>query len=136
MDAQKREARNLRQQEPGSSVCHANAADIQNVAKPAPKRQQKRSVYHVTPSAGEPFDICVKGRDTWALDRLTKAGNKGGTPITEPNPRWSEYVFNLRTLGLEIETVTENHVGDYPGHHARYVLRSPVVPMTEGARHD
>jgi hypothetical protein len=54
------------------------------------------------------------------------AGERGCTPIDEPAPRWSGYVFNLRQMGLEIETVHERHGGPLTGTHARYVLRSRV----------
>jgi len=67
-----------------------------------------------------------KGREAWALAELVKAGPDGCTPITHPGPRWSGYVLNLRKLGVNIETVTEKHGGTYAGHHARYVLRSPI----------
>jgi hypothetical protein len=67
------------------------------------------------------------GRDAWALSELVAAGERGCTPIDNPGPRWSGYVFNLRRgHGLVIETVHEPHRGAFPGTHARYVLRSPV----------
>lgn len=66
------------------------------------------------------------GRLAWALSALLVAGERGCTPITTPGPRWSDYVFKLRRDGLEIETITEPHGGPYPGHHARYVLRTPL----------
>ena len=69
----------------------------------------------------------VMGRDAWALLELVKAGPKGCTPIDNPGPRWSAYVFNLkREHGLSIETRHENHKGPFPGSHARYVLASGV----------
>jgi hypothetical protein len=68
----------------------------------------------------------AKGRCAWALSRLIAAGAEGCTPITEPGPRWSEYVRRLRGDGVQIETITETHGGAYRGHHAVYVLRSPV----------
>jgi hypothetical protein len=46
----------------------------------------------------------------------------GVTPITHPAPRWSGYVFDLRELGIPIETIMESHEGNYPGQHAKYVL--------------
>jgi len=95
------------------------------------RKRQPGTPYLVTPSAGDPFPITVSGRDKWALDRLRKAGRKGCTPITEPAPRWSAYVFNLRALGVEIETIHEPHEGQFPGHHARYVLRSAVSVIME-----
>jgi hypothetical protein len=66
------------------------------------------------------------GRFAWALFGLVRAGEKGCTPIDQPAPRWSNYVFRLRRRGVDIETVTEKHAGAYAGTHARYVLRSTV----------
>lgn len=73
-----------------------------------------------------PVVALVKGRDLWALRELIQAGERGCTPIERVGPRWSAYVFNLRRLGLIIETIREAHGGTYAGHHARYVLRSRV----------
>lgn len=67
-----------------------------------------------------------EGRAAWALSQLIAAGIGGCTPITHPGPRWSDYVFKLRRYGLNVETITEKHGGAYAGHHARYVLRTPV----------
>lgn len=67
------------------------------------------------------------GRDAWALMELHRAGGRGVTPIDVPGPRWSAYVFNLRHMGLVIETVHESHGGPFAGSHARYVLRSHVI---------
>ena len=104
---------------------HAEAAGTCKLAQ-AKARAKRGGAYHVTPSAGEPFTLYAKGRDAWALERLIKAGPKGCTPICEPAPRWSAYIFNLRALGLEIETITEKHGGEYAGNHGRYVLRADV----------
>jgi hypothetical protein len=38
-------------------------------------------------------------------------------------------VHDLRKLGLVIETIRERHAGEFPGEHARYVLRWPVVNL-------
>ena len=70
--------------------------------------------------------IIVCGRDLWALRQLIKAGKTGCTPITRPAPRWSHYIWKLRKAGIVVETMTETHGGPYPGHHAVYVLRSPI----------
>lgn len=79
---------------------------------------------------GLPFT--VRGRDAWALSELVKAGPRGCTPIDNPGPRWSGYVFNLKhNYGLVIETVHEPHGGPFAGIHARYVLRSAVKILTE-----
>lgn len=132
MDGRHGKARNLREQEPGRGSRHAIAAAIPQISQGSLPRQRPATAYIVTPSAGEPFRVQIGGRDKWALDRLRAAGGKGCTPISEPAPRWSAYVFNLRALGVEIETITEPHGGDYPGHHARYVLCSTVSPAREG----
>ena len=66
------------------------------------------------------------GRDAWALRELVRAGERGCTPLENPGPRWSGYVYKLRRAGLAVETIRERHGGDFPGHHARYVLRTPV----------
>lgn len=66
------------------------------------------------------------GRDAWALMQLLLAGERGCTPIDNPAPRWSAYVFKLRRHGIAIETVNERHGGAFAGNHARYVLRTPV----------
>jgi hypothetical protein len=72
-------------------------------------------------------------REAWALDALRSAGLAGCTPIDNPAPRWSGYIHRLRhNHGLNIETVTENHGGEFAGHHARYVLRTTVAPSSEG----
>ena len=86
------------------------------------------TAYQVQKTTGETARIMVRGRDLWALESLQRAGPKGCTPIDHPGPRWSAYVFNLREAGVEIEKITELHSGDFPGHHARYVLRSTVTP--------
>ena len=64
----------------------------------------------------------LDGRLGWTMVQLFNAGPKGVTPITHPAPRWSGYVFDLRELGIPIETIMEPHEGNYPGQHARYVL--------------
>lgn len=66
------------------------------------------------------------GRVAWTLHQLVTAGEKGCTPIENPAPRWSDYVFKLRREGVQIETITEKHGGSFAGTHARYVLRSAV----------
>jgi hypothetical protein len=78
-----------------------------------------------TGDGGEPCHT-VTGRDAWALLELHRAGAKGCTPIENPGPRWSAYVFNLRQLGLDIATLNEAHKGQFAGTHARYVLQSPI----------
>jgi hypothetical protein len=119
-------ARNLLMQEPGWVDCHALAADTQIIAQRKPARHNGGTAYSVTTTDGVAFVILVSGRVRWALDQLLKAGAKGCTTISNPAPRMAAYVHTLRGTGVEIETITETHAGDFPGHHALYVLRSGV----------
>jgi hypothetical protein len=73
---------------------------------------------------GEAFRSILSGRNCWALGQMRKSEAEDCTPIHETAPRWDSYVHNLRGLGLETETITEDHEGDLPGHHAHHVLRS------------
>ena len=74
----------------------------------------------------KPKTITLIGRQGWAMDQLVQAGATGCTPITQPAPRWSAYVHQLRKRGFCIDTITETHGGPFSGYHARYVLRSRV----------
>lgn len=89
--------------------------------------------YTLTLPNGDTLSITVSGRDRWAFEALSAAGERGCTPIENPAPRWSGYVFNLRNLGVPIETVTEPHDGPFSGTHARYVLRAKVARHGERA---
>ncbi|WP_024896867.1 winged helix domain-containing protein [Brucella rhizosphaerae] len=92
------------------------------------------AVFTIVNVGGTPFNIAVKGRDRWALENLMNAGKAGCTPIEHPGPRWSAYVFKLRSFGVDIETVHEKHEGSFSGTHARYVIHSSVLPHDgEGA---
>lgn len=84
--------------------------------------------YTVVNSDDAVSHIVINGRDKWALDTLLEAGATGCTPIDNPAPRWSAYVFNLRRMGVQIDTIHEPHGGDFSGLHGRYVLRSCVFP--------
>lgn len=82
---------------------------------------------------GDPkgLPITVVGRDWWALQELIRAGERGCTPISNPAPRWGHYVWKLRQAGVDVETVHEKHGGRFPGHHARYVLRSRLAVLED-----
>lgn len=73
------------------------------------------------------------GREAWAMHKLLAAADVGCSIIDQPAPRWSHYVWKLRGRGVAIETLTERHGGDFPGRHARYVLRSKVLPVRPGS---
>ncbi len=120
------------QAQPGQGNRYATAAGTPSISSRKAKRHAAGVAYIVTPSAGEAFRIVVSGRDRWALDELRKAGAKGCTPIDNPAPRWAAYVHNLRALGVVIDTLHEPHAGDFPGTHARYVLRATVTPWGKG----
>lgn len=71
--------------------------------------------------------IDVLGREAWALLELVEAGSKGCTPIDNPAPRWSHYVWLLRGHSFKVETIDEGHAGPFAGTHARYVLHDDVT---------
>lgn len=85
-----------------------------------------RMALHIQNPAGERHLIVVYGRERWALECLMAAREKGCTPIHNPAPRWSAYVFELRGMGVAIETIRELHAGPFERTHARYVLRAQV----------
>jgi hypothetical protein len=124
--------RNLLTQEPGRVESHAVAADTQTIAQRKPTRHNGGIAYTVKTTDGSTFAILVSGRVHWALDQLRKAGKAGCTPIDNPAPRWSAYIFDLRGMGIEIETIHEPHEGEFAGTHGRYVLRSTVTRGMQG----
>lgn len=73
------------------------------------------------------ISIAVLGREAWALLELVEAGTSGCTPIDNPAPRWSHYIWLLRGHGFTVETIDEPHVGPFAGSHARYVLHDRVT---------
>lgn len=77
--------------------------------------------------------LAYSGRLAWALQVLIAVGEKGCTPIDTPGPRWSAYVHELRKDGLDIETINEPHSGPFPGHHARYILRTTLTIINKKA---
>lgn len=91
-----------------------------------------RMAFHVQNSDAPAKQITVFGREHWALDCLVAAGENGCTPIEKPGPRWSAYVFDLRSMGVDIQTIREPHAGPFEGTHARYVLRSQVTRADGG----
>ena len=91
-----------------------------------------RMAFYVQNADGSVKQITVFGRERWALECLLAAGPKGCTPIDRPGPRWSAYVFDLRSMGVAIETIREPHGGPFEGTHARYVLRSKVTLANGG----
>jgi len=124
---------------PGAAATASEASKINTLPKhvtddnnPAIKFKQcrdcgKRKLYVEYKIYGHDIDLGIaKGRNGWALLELHNAGKEGCTPIDNPAPRWSAYVFNLRQDGVPIETIHEAHKGSFPGTHARYVLSKPI----------
>lgn len=85
-----------------------------------------RTTFYVQSNGDELFPITLQGRNRWALEHLMASGAQGCTPVDTPGPRWSSYVFDLRQLGVLINTIREPHDGPFQGTHARYVLKSTV----------
>jgi hypothetical protein len=71
--------------------------------------------------------VVIRGRAAWALLALMAAGATGCTYIDNPAPHWPGYVHQLHTIGVAIASTREAHRGPFPGHHARYYLRSVIV---------
>jgi hypothetical protein len=101
-------------------------------------RRKRAVALLVTPTSPDaaPFTITVSGRVLWALQRLIEAGKAGCPPITQPAPRWAAYVHTLRGLGVPIETIQEDHGGDFPGTHGKYILRANIIPASKGGASD
>jgi hypothetical protein len=92
----------------------------------------RRDRYSFVNLQGETVNLNINGRNLWALQQLIAAGQDGCTPISHIGPRWSAYIFNLRELGVQIETRHERHDGPYSGTHARYILQSRVTRIQGG----
>jgi hypothetical protein len=58
--------------------------------------------------------LTIFGREAWAVRHLIDAGDKGVTTIDTPGPRWSSYVFDLKAMGLDIETRNEKQEAPSP----------------------
>jgi len=88
-----------------------------------------RARFRVQTDDTAPVVIAVTGRERWALEYLIAAGPTGCTPLDHLGPRWAGYVFDLRRMGLRIDTDHAGHRGDFPGHQARYRLVLQVTRL-------
>src|SRR6185437_1071317 len=70
-------------------------------------------------------------RAEFVLDELVTAGPAGLSKISYPGVNIGDAVLTCRKAGVQIETLHEPHGGEFAGHHARYVLRSRVVRLTD-----
>lgn len=126
-NASNKKAQNLRQQEPG----HARRAAKAAACNSAPFEKPPLTTYRIVPKKGEPFSVTVGGRERWALRQLSKAGTKGVASVESPALRLAAYICDLRKKGVPIETLTEPHGGEFPGTHARYILRATVTKICD-----
>ncbi|MGJ3231736.1 MAG: winged helix domain-containing protein [Oceanicaulis sp.] len=111
----------------GAGLPSMDTAGTPSVTETKPKRQRRRVQYIVIPhESGRPFKVTATGRELWTLERLAEAGAQGITPRERPAPRWSAYVHGLRRAGVPIDTRDEEHGGDFPGRHGRYILRADL----------
>jgi hypothetical protein len=91
-----------------------------------------RTDFHVQNLDGPEKQVMVGGRKRWALGCLVATGKSGYTLNERPGPRWPAYVFDLRNMGVGIETIREPHGGLSGGTPARYFLRSQVTRAEGG----
>jgi hypothetical protein len=97
-------------------------------------RNHVPSLFKIYPPEGEPFELAVRGRIAWMLDKLLEAQTEGFTSKDAPGARVSDYVRRLRVAGVPIETVRIEHGGPFPGTHGKYVLKAKVVPVDPAAK--
>lgn len=71
-------------------------------------------------------EMDIHGREAQTIQLLVMNGAAGISSLHHPGIRLSHYIFKLRGYGILIETVNTPHGGDFPGHHAVYVLRSEI----------
>ena len=72
------------------------AVAVQRTLDAAAINRQARSRIAFNVTEGEDVrTITPAGRDAWALGELITAGAAGCTPIDNPGPRWSGYVYKL-----------------------------------------
>lgn len=102
------------------------------MAKFNSKRSASKAAFLLHHGTDDARTITVTGRVKWALEALIRAGVQGMTSLENPGTRLSHYIFVLRRKGVLIDTAIEEHGGAFPGTHARYVLRSRVVPVGAG----
>ena len=130
---------------PPSNIVHFPEAERHRKSRSHHSSLEKRATGHsvgitVDGEFTQPYVVSLKfknetetermyGRKGWALRLLYDAGEKGVSPTDFPAPRWSSYVFDLRQMGLDIETVRQPQWGSYSSTLTRYVLRSDVVVL-------
>ncbi len=71
-------------------------------------------------------------RAEFFLEEMLAAGSEGITTIDYPGVRVGDAIHKLRKAGVDVQTVYEQHGGDFAGHHGRYILRSRIVRLDVG----
>lgn len=115
-------------------VAEAGERGNPDTSKTPLRQQRRRGEHRITGLVFEgeemPRRITATGRVAQALETLVHRGQRGVTAaeISSWALRLSHYILMLRTEhDLDIETIREDHQGDFPGWHGRYVLRSRVT---------
>lgn len=71
-------------------------------------------------------------RATMFLEEMM-AKPEGITSIDYPGVRVADAILKLRKAGVVVTTIHEPHGGEFAGRHARYILRSSVQRLHQGA---
>ncbi|MEY5007665.1 MAG: hypothetical protein RL764_981 [Pseudomonadota bacterium] len=85
--------------------------------------------YKISHTDAQVFDVTLKGPPSWAFEYLVHEEPGGIAAIDALAPRWAACLFFLRDRSLQIDTITEVHVGAFPGHYVRYVFPSNVTEV-------
>lgn len=90
-------------------------------------RRWGKAPFLIEDPSGSKHDIVVSGRERCALETLMAAGATGCTSLSAGAHRLASYICRLRDKGVLVATEREEHGGDFPGAHARYLLLSAVT---------
>lgn len=80
-------------------------------------------------STPAPLPLVLTARAEFFLEELLGAGDEGITTIGYPGVRVGDAIYKLRKAGVAVDTVYEEHGGEFAGHHGRYFLKSKVVRL-------
>ena len=86
--------------------------------------------------AGDDKIYEVLGQEARTLNALIAAGSGGITSLEMSSwaLRLAHYAMKLRRLGLDIETVREDHHHPVKGWHARYILKTSIQILGDQGR--
>ena len=92
--------------------------------------KKPKTPFLVTDSTGRIRPLNLTGRNAQCLKALIESRDRGITALDLGGAavRISNYILALRRdHGIEIETITEKHGGEFAGNHGRFRLRSTVT---------